>query len=513
MITRTGFPEYLETITIGDSPQFLRENVPNLCYLVDEFPEEINLAYLWKKTDTDPDTIGALRTFTKHFLLDAPKLSTEHIIYYRDKIRNLPPLYRDRILNETGSGFSKVENLSGKDYSLSARDFGDSNIDNDRDFLSRLAALMQECESSCNYFKNLSNRVGSIYDFSLANSIHNSPPQDKNLDSPPPSPLSLEKYNKIPTAVLEAHATAYTSMKAFLDKSRERLHNFVSTHSLESLAKKGETSDKSGAVYLGATSPSVFQSTMAAYSNGVSNNRTFLGDCYRITDYMARYNPFNPEMNVAVPINKNLSIRTLTVSGGTYVDDYTIVKPNLQRPDAHKSTPYDLSPNAIGIKKINDEKPVVSNLCISRIEQNSNGAKIKNSSGTVMVNSSLLLMLCQMLDIPEFSTLKITSAYREGDRGAHGLGEAVDFGFNTNPKLKTDSEYAKRFVTFWMRQGAAGLGWEGDHIHIDFGTFRNTFTPFGPDKTKNSLNQTPDWFQGLVSNRTPAGLVSTQTSS
>jgi hypothetical protein len=230
------------------------------------------------------------------------------------------------------------------DDNIGNRNFQGISLDNDNNFLSRLAALMRECESACNYFKNLSHRVGSIYDFSLVNSIHNSPVQDKNFDTPPPTPLSLEKLNKLPPSLLDSHAEAYLSVKAFLDKSRERLHNWVSTHNLESLAKKGENSDESGAVHLGATSPSTFRSTMEAYSNSVANSRAMLGDCFRIVDYMSRYNPFNPQMNVAMPINKTISIKTLS--------GYKAVNVNMEPVDFVNGKPFD---NTDGPKKSLDD--------------------------------------------------------------------------------------------------------------------------------------------------------------
>ena len=66
MIVKTGFPEYIESIAIGDNSDFLRENT-DLCGLVEDFPVEMNLAYLWKKIATDPDTLAASREFMKNF--------------------------------------------------------------------------------------------------------------------------------------------------------------------------------------------------------------------------------------------------------------------------------------------------------------------------------------------------------------------------------------------------------------------------------------------------------------
>jgi hypothetical protein len=353
MIVKTGFPEYIESVTIGDNSDFLKDNT-DLCELLNDFPVEINLAYLWKRIATDPDTLAASREFMKNFLLDAPSLTTEHLIFYRKKIDQLPNDIKDRLKNEVENTFNKIgerPNLVNEKRNFDRN----SPLDKDKDFLQKISDLMRQCESACNYFKNLSHRVGSIYDYSAVNTIHNSPPQDTELNSPPPTGLSLEKINKLPSALIDATTEAFTSMKAFLDKARSSMHNFVSNYSLEALGKKAVGADEKGAVYIGATSPSIFQSTMEAYSNSVANNRMMLGDCFRIVDYMSRYNPFNPDMNIAKPIDKDIGIKILEADNGTYVEKIVKIKPNGLTTRAYSGRSFGMNDGPKTSNKLHDE--------------------------------------------------------------------------------------------------------------------------------------------------------------
>ena len=385
MIVKTGFPEYIESVTIGDNSDFLKDNT-DLCELLNDFPVEINLAYLWKRIATDPDTLAASREFMKNFLLDAPSLTTEHLIFYRKKIDQLPNDIKDRLKNEVENTFNKIgerPNLVNEKRNFDRN----SPLDKDKDFLQKISDLMRQCESACNYFKNLSHRVGSIYDYSAVNTIHNSPPQDTELNSPPPTGLSLEKINKLPSVLVDATTEAFTSMKAFLDKARSSMHNFVSNYSLEALGKKAVGADEKGAVYIGATSPSIFQSTMEAYSNSVANNRMMLGDCFRIVDYMSRYNPFNPDMNIAKPIDKNIGIKILEANNGEYIEKIVKIKPNGLQTELYKNRSFGLGDSPKTSKKLHDEKYKPAKL--SSLEIN-NKAKISAALDQYLENSPLV---------------------------------------------------------------------------------------------------------------------------
>jgi hypothetical protein len=501
MIIKTGFPEYIESIAIGDDPSFLKENT-DLCQTAIDFEAEINLAYLWKKIYTDPDTLDAVRDFTKNFLLDAPNLTTEHVLFYRNKIDQLPADIKEKLKEEVDNTFKKADNLSLRiktTPSIERRFTRSVSIDNDKDFLQKIADLMNQCNSACNYFKNLSHRVGSIYDYSAVNTIHNSPPQDVDLNSPPPTGLTLEKVNKLPTKLWDCTSEAYTSLKVFSDKAKAAMHNFVSNYSLEKLGKKAQSSDEKGALYIGATSPSIFQETMEAYSKGVANNRMMFGDCFRLIDYMSRYNPFNPDMNIAKLIDKDIGIKTLEVVNGEYRERIIKVKPNGVNSRLSKEKSYGLSPSPLTYRGLNDEKKRLDDVCIKQIESRlASGSTIRDSNGNIRVDKELLLLLCSFFETPQFANLRITSAYRTNSV-THGQGKAVDFGFNTNKRLGSDQSFQKEVVTWWVSNGAGGAGWEGDHLHIDF---RSNYTFFGPDKTRNSLSSTPEWFRNIANDPT-----------
>jgi hypothetical protein len=357
MIIKTGFPEYIESIAIGEDSSFLKENT-DLCQIANDFSAEVNLAYLWKKIATDPDTLNATRNFTKHFLLDAPNLTTEHVLYYRNKINELPKDIRDQLNDEVEGTFDKANNLSlrVKTTPPTERNFTNSGrIDTDKDFLQKIADLMNQCDSACNYFKNLSHRVGSIYDYSAINTVYNAPPQDTDINTPPSIGGGLEKANKMPSILMDCVTEAFTSAKAFTDKAKSSLHNFVSNYNLEKLGKKAKSTDEEGAIYLGATSPSLFQETMEAYSQGVSNNRMFFGDCFRLVDYMARYNPFNPNMNITKYLDKDIGVTTLEVVDGKYVRRTIRVKPNGVTTGYYIGEGFGQPPLPGTYRKLNDE--------------------------------------------------------------------------------------------------------------------------------------------------------------
>lgn len=405
MIVKTGFPEYIESIAIGDNSDFLRENT-DLCSLVEDFPVEMNLAYLWKKIATDPDTLAASREFMKNFLLDAPSISTEHLVFYRKKIDQLPNKVKDFLKREVESTFKITENLSERAITPNPkRNFNRSSaLDDDKDFLQKIADLMNQCESACNYFKNLSQRVGSIYDYSATNTIHNSPPQDTELNSPPPTGLSLEKINKIPTALIDSTTEAYTSMKTFMDKARSAMHNFVSNYNLEKLGKKAFSPDDKGAVYIGASSPSIFQSTMEAYSKGVANNRMMLGDCFRVVDYMSRYNPFNPDMNIAKPIDKKIGIKTLEAVNGEYRETIVEVYVNGNTANFYNGGSFGMREGPNSTVKLNDEskprtktKGVYTKADLSESDLK-NKARISAALDRYLDNSSLVNNFNQLPD-------------------------------------------------------------------------------------------------------------------
>jgi hypothetical protein len=94
---------------------------------------------------------------------------------------------------------------------------------------------------------------------------------------------------------------------------------------------------------------------MEAYSKGVANNRMMLGDCFRVVDYMSRYNPFNPDMNIAKPIDKKIGIKTLEAVNGEYRETIVKVYVNGNTANFYNGRDFGMREGPNSTVKLNDE--------------------------------------------------------------------------------------------------------------------------------------------------------------
>lgn len=322
MLTRTGFPEYVESLAIGPSPDFMRTQT-DLCDLADEFATEVNAAYLWKKIATSVDPLMELREFTKHFLVDAPDFSEEYILHYVKKVNMLPPDLKNQIHFEVDAALAKAATIVPKvPYDPIKDDIAKRNFDKSRalqddpSLLDKLANMMDSCKSSCNYFAPLSDKVGSIFDFSRMNSLNSSMPHDTELNAPPPTGLGLNIMNKIPRGIQNALMEAYTSAKLLMDAAKEQLTSPGTTAKLREFARQGVSADRKGVPFIGSTGSSLFQDALGLNSNLMTKVKRNMGDCFRIADFLNRYNAFDEEMNLAVARKKIFKLQIPDASLG-----------------------------------------------------------------------------------------------------------------------------------------------------------------------------------------------------
>lgn len=98
---------------------------------------------------------------------------------------------------------------------------------------------------------------------------------------------------------------------------------------------------------------------------------------------------------------------------------------------------------------------------------------------------------------------RITSGYRDPARNAavggakgsrHIQGDAIDFSLAGLPE-----ERQQQIAQWWRERGAGGFGYYPNKqaMHVDFGAQR----AWGPNYSRTSLGDTPQWFQGFVNNR------------
>jgi hypothetical protein len=333
MLARTGFPEYLESIAIGPDPEFMRTQT-DLCDIATEFPQEVNAMYLWKKIATSADPIVELRDFVKHFLLDGPDFSEEFILHFVKKVNMLPPDLKDQIMYEIDDAFTKkrqgvppltydpvvntfneISNKIAAD--VSKRKFNKSRaVNDDPDFLDKLSGMMDSCKSSCNYFAPVTDKIGSIFDFSRMNSINASMPHDADLNAPPPTGLGLNIMNKIPRGIQNTLMEAYTSAKLLADAAKEQLTSPGTTKALREFAKQGISAERKGVPFIGSTGSSLFQDALGLNSSLLSKVKRKLGDCFRIADFLNRYNAFDEDMNLAIAQKKVFKLQIPDASLG-----------------------------------------------------------------------------------------------------------------------------------------------------------------------------------------------------
>jgi hypothetical protein len=322
MLTRTGFPEYVESLAIGPDADFMRTQT-DLCGLADEFPTEVNAAYLWKKIATSVDPLMELREFTKHFLVDAPDFSEEYILHYVKKVNMLPPDLKNQIFYEVDAALDKAAKIVPKtSYDPTKDDIKQRGFDkaralqDDPSLLDKLSSMMDSCKSSCNYFAPVTDKIGSIFDFSRMNSLNSSMPHDAELNAPPPTGLGLNIMNKIPRGIQNTVMQAYTSAKLLMDAAKEQLTSPGTTAKLREFAKQGVSADRKGVPFIGSTGSSLFQDALGLNSNLMTKVKRSMGDCFRIADFLNRYNAFDEDMNLAVARKKIFKIQIPDASLG-----------------------------------------------------------------------------------------------------------------------------------------------------------------------------------------------------
>lgn len=313
MLAKTGFPEYLESVAIGPSSDFMKKET-DLCEVANQFPTEVNLTYLWKGVNTGKDQLKYTRTFTKNLLLDAPEMSEEFLNYYVKKIDLLPPEVKSTIYYEVDNAFTKASNHNAP-VVTDTRNFTDVPIHEDTDFVDKLSELLKSCVGSCNYFNSQSDKVASILDFSRHNSIHSSVPHDKDLDCAPPTGMGLSVFNKTPREIQDTISRACTSAKLLMDAAKAQFTDPATAKKLEKMAKQGTSADNEGVHYIGATSPSLIQSIFKIRTRALGKVRTKMGDCFRLTDFLTRFNPFDTSMNLSQASERYFALRLMSANG------------------------------------------------------------------------------------------------------------------------------------------------------------------------------------------------------
>lgn len=280
IISKTGFPEYIESIAIGPNIDFLKKNT-SLCNVAEDFPVELQLAYKWKDITSSAEILPELRNYVKYLVVNGPELDTETLIYFTEKLNRLPDRFRYIVVEELENAFKKAETIIPKTTDIN--DFSTQRIDDDKDFLGKLSNLLKDCNSPCNYFRAYGDSIGTIFDISRNNNT-NTAPSSADDSKPPATHIGMNIFNKLHTTIKNSYAEMATRLGAAWDEIKNDKPNKV----------KSDTD--------------AYSSVTNIYSDALSRVKRRTQDCFRLYDYNNRYNAYDATMNLGMARNKFFDI-------------------------------------------------------------------------------------------------------------------------------------------------------------------------------------------------------------
>jgi hypothetical protein len=313
MLYRNTFPEFLEAIAIGPDPSFLEKNT-TFCEFASGFPQEVELMYEWKSVKRSSNPLNALRNFTKRFIIYGPDLDVQTLKFFVQKVNVFPSYYSDTVKSEVGEAFDIVRS---NDYTPPPSDksspyfiTNNTPINQDKNFLNKLAAMLKTCKSPCNYFKPMSSSIGTLGDFgrglSDAASILGGAVGDV-MNAP--TNIATNVLNKIKPQF----RTEFFKLKILAqDLYQDGVKPFFSAKDRERVKDKlnqGLTPDNTFSRLPLTGDTSTYFAVSEIHSDLQSSIQRELGDCYRMFDYNQRYNPYDPQMNASYAKRKYMGVK------------------------------------------------------------------------------------------------------------------------------------------------------------------------------------------------------------
>ena len=319
MFYANTFPKFLEAITIGPNPDFLKNNTTN-CDFVSAFPQEVELMYDWKSVKRSSNPINALRNFTKKFIIYGPELDVQTLNFFVKKVRVFPAYYTDTILLEVEYAFENVKLISNPadvpptqpNNTPITGDFINNNtkIHEDKSFLNKLAQMLKTCKKPCNYFTPKSSSIGTLADFGRALSDSASilaAAGDEMLHAP--VNIATNILNKIKPQV---RGEFFKLKIATQDLYRDGVKPFFSKEDRErvkSQISSGKSPDTTFARLPLTGDTQTYFTVSEVHSEIQAKIQEALGDCHRQHEYGQRYNPYDPMMNSSYAKRKYMGIK------------------------------------------------------------------------------------------------------------------------------------------------------------------------------------------------------------
>lgn len=316
MLYENNFPEFLQSICIGPNPEFLQKNTTN-CEFLSAFPQEVELMYDWKGVKKSSDPLNALRNFTKKFVIYGPDLDIQTIKFFVRKCKNYPSYYWDTVYGELTDSFDICKNLNVNldDYNHNSSFITHKTALNlDSAFLKKLAAMLKTCKKPCNYFKPMSDSVGTLTDFQRGLSTSAMMIGDVLSDAlHAPLNISTHIYNKYNPVFRKEFTKLKVASESLV---KDGVMPFFTGLDREKIKKQAASG---GHVSAGHRLPltgdtGTYHSISEIYSEALANHQSKAGDCFRMHDYNNRYNPYDSTMNASYARVKYIGIRNGDVS-------------------------------------------------------------------------------------------------------------------------------------------------------------------------------------------------------
>lgn len=295
ILVKTNTP-FLVEATAQHSLNFVRNNT-NLCTYTNALSAEYDLALKYNAINSSPDPVDALRKYMQQVVLVGNQLDPQTLILQIDNVLAYPPQMRDPLIREIDEAI-----VAAKKKRKPTPGF---------DFPSLLSQIINDCSSPCNYFKPLGDVVGLMAASTQMNTNNTNVPWDKD-SSIMHAPLNVANatFSKISTAAQQIMASAATAVKSIYSNGLQPLFNSARRATEGELVNEGRSmSFVAHGSYL-ATDPFPYFQTQNNASNILARAKSSLRDCSRVNEFKYRFNPSNPEMNLAISSPVAISINT-----------------------------------------------------------------------------------------------------------------------------------------------------------------------------------------------------------
>lgn len=294
ILVNTNTPALIEATALH-SLEFVQNNT-NMCSFTNALSAEYDLAFKYKAIAQSPDPEAALRGYMQDVVLVGNQLDPQTLIQQIDNVLSFPELIRDPLIREIDEAIANAK----KRRSPSGFDFP-----------SKLAKIINDCSSPCNYFKPIGDVVGLLGASNQMNTGNTNIPWDKDSNIlHAPLNVAASTFNKISNTAQEVLASAATAAKSIYSNGLQPLFSSSRKSAEGKLVEEGKSmSFTAHGSYL-ATDPFPYFQTQNNASNILARTKSSLRDCSRVSEYKSRYNPSNPEMNLAISAPPAISVNT-----------------------------------------------------------------------------------------------------------------------------------------------------------------------------------------------------------